>query len=76
LFARNNFSKPRRDFVDTRYIGQAGRKYYTRYKEHIQAIRNISSTSGLSKHILSMAHAYGSITDAMKIVIIEKKKST
>jgi hypothetical protein len=40
---------------------------------HIQAIRNKNSNSGYSNHILSMGHAYWSVTDTMKIMKIEKK---
>jgi hypothetical protein len=36
-----------------KYIGQTGRTFKTRYKEHIQAIRNNNGKSGYSKHILN-----------------------
>jgi hypothetical protein len=51
-----------------KYIGQAGRTFYTRYKEHIQAIRSNNGNSGYSNHVLNTGYAYGSITDTMKIV--------
>jgi hypothetical protein len=56
-----------------KYVGQIGRKFQTRYKEHIRTIRNNNDKSGYSNHILNAGHAYGSITDTMKIVKIEKK---
>jgi hypothetical protein len=56
-----------------KYTGQTGRAFYTRYKEHIQAIRNKKGNSGYSNRILNIGYAYGSILDAMKIVKIEKK---
>jgi hypothetical protein len=56
-----------------KYIEQTGRTFQTRYKEHIEAIRYNNSNSGYSNHILNTGHTYGSITDAMKIVKIEKK---
>jgi Cys-tRNA synthase (O-phospho-L-seryl-tRNA:Cys-tRNA synthase) len=46
---------------------------YTGYKEHIQTIRNRNGSSVYSNHILNVGHAYGSITDAMKVIKIKKK---
>jgi hypothetical protein len=51
---------------------QTGRTFHTRYKEHIQAIRNDNGNSAYSNHILNTGHAYGSITDTMKVIKIEK----
>jgi hypothetical protein len=51
-----------------RYIGQTGRTFKIRYKEHIQAIRNQNSNSGYSNHILNTGHTYGTITDTMDII--------
>jgi hypothetical protein len=56
-----------------KYIGQTGRTFQTRYKEQIQAIRNNNSNSGYSNHILNTERTYGSITDIMKVIIIQKK---
>jgi hypothetical protein len=46
-----------------KYIGQMGRTFQTRYKEHIQEIRNNNGNSGYSNHILNTGHTYGSITE-------------
>jgi hypothetical protein len=43
------------------------------YKEHVQAIRNNNSNSGYSSHILNTGYKYGTITDAMAIIITYKK---
>jgi hypothetical protein len=53
------------------YIGQTGRPFNTRYKEHIRDIKN-NSKSGYSNHILNIGHSYGSITDTMEIIKIER----
>jgi hypothetical protein len=45
-----------------RYIGQTGRTFKVRYKEHIQAIRNNNGNSGYSNHILNTGHTYATIT--------------
>jgi hypothetical protein len=51
-----------------KYIGQTGRTFKTRYKEHIQAIRNNNSNSGYSSHILNTGHAYGALTNTMDVI--------
>jgi hypothetical protein len=54
-------------------IGQTGRPFNTRYKEHIRDIKNNSSKSGYSNPILNTGHSSGSITDTMEIITIEIK---
>jgi hypothetical protein len=56
-----------------KYIGQMSQTLQTRYKEHIQAIRNNNCNSGYSNHIFNTGRACGSITDTMKVIKIEKK---
>jgi hypothetical protein len=56
-----------------KYTKQTGRTFYTRYKAHIQAIRNNNVNSEYSNHILNIGHAYRSITDKTKIIRTEKK---
>jgi hypothetical protein len=54
-------------------IGQTGRTFHTRYKEHIHVIRNNNSNLGYSNHILNTGHKYGTITDAMDIIRTHRK---
>jgi hypothetical protein len=56
-----------------KYLEQTGRTFQTRYKEHIQVIRNNNGNSGYSFHISNTGYSYGSITDIMKVIKIEKK---
>jgi hypothetical protein len=56
-----------------KYIGQTGRTFTLRYKEHIQAIRSNCSKSGYSNHILNTGHNYGTITDTMGVIRIGRK---
>lgn len=44
-----------------KHVGKTGRTFYTRHKEHIQAITDNNSNSGYSNHILRTGPAYGSI---------------
>jgi hypothetical protein len=50
-----------------KYIGQTGRTFNIRNKEHIHTIRNHSSNSGYANHLLNMGHTCGTITDTMDI---------
>jgi hypothetical protein len=51
-----------------KYIGQTGRTFKTRYKEHIEAIRNNRPDTGYCRHILDTGHAYGNIESTMTII--------
>jgi hypothetical protein len=55
------------------YIGQIGRNFKTRYKEHIQDIRNNRSKTGFSQHILNTGHAYDNIENTLKILDIQEE---
>jgi hypothetical protein len=55
------------------YIGQTGRSFNTRYKEHVRAIKYNKETSGYARHILNSGHSYGSIDDTLDIIKIERK---
>jgi hypothetical protein len=57
-------------FLDcpVKYIGQNGRRFHIRYKEHRESIRYTQSS-----HILNTGHTYGTIKDAMDIVRTQKK---
>jgi hypothetical protein len=55
-----------------KYIEQAHSTFYNIYKEHLQAIMNNNGNSGYSNHILNTGHAYGNITDTIKVIKIEK----
>jgi hypothetical protein len=57
-----------------KYIGQMGRTFKTRYKEHIQAIRNNNGNSGYSKHMLNTGHTYRSVIDTMKVLKMQRKE--
>jgi hypothetical protein len=58
-----------------RYIGQAGRNFRTRYKEHIQAIQYNRPNSRYPQHISDTKHAYDTIEDTMDILHFKNKGS-
>jgi hypothetical protein len=51
-----------------KYVGQTGRTFNTRYKEHIHDNRSNNSNTGHANHILNTGHTYGTITDTMEII--------
>jgi hypothetical protein len=57
------------------YIGQTGRSFKTKYKEHIRHIHNKRETSGYVQHILEAEHAFGKMSDIMEVIKIERKGS-
>jgi hypothetical protein len=57
-----------------KYVGQTGRTFNTRYKEHIHDIRSNNSNTGYANHILNTGHTYGTITDTMEIIKTERKE--
>jgi hypothetical protein len=56
-----------------KYVGQTGRNFRTRYKEHIQAIRANKPNSKYAQHILDTQNTYSNIQETMDILHIEKK---
>jgi hypothetical protein len=56
-----------------KYIGQTGRNFRTRFKEHIHAIRTNKTTSKYAQHILETGHTYGKIEDILNILHHENK---
>jgi hypothetical protein len=55
------------------YIGQTGHNFKTRFKEHIQDIRNNRSKTGFSQHILTTGHAYDNMENMLKILNTQGK---
>jgi hypothetical protein len=56
-----------------KYIGQTGRNFRTRFKEHIHAIRTNKTTSKYAQHILETGHTYGKLEDTPNILLHENK---
>jgi hypothetical protein len=55
------------------YIGQTGRTFNIRYKEHIRDIRNNNDNIGYAQNILNNKHEYGNIQDTMDILQVTQK---
>jgi hypothetical protein len=57
-----------------KYVGQIGRIFIARYREHIQAIRKNGHNSKFAQHIMDTGHTYNSIHQTMEVLHIEKKE--
>jgi hypothetical protein len=55
------------------YVGQTGRKFRVRYKEHIRDIRSNKGNTGFANHILNSGHTYGTLEDTLQVVSIQNK---
>jgi hypothetical protein len=56
-----------------KYIGQTGRTFRVRYREHLNAIRINKQNSKFAQHILETGHDYDTIDQSMKVLHTEKK---
>jgi hypothetical protein len=55
------------------YIGQTGRKFRVRFKEHIRDIRSNKGNTGYASHILNTGHTCGTLEDTLQVVSIHNK---
>jgi hypothetical protein len=56
-----------------KYIGQTGRNFRTRFKEHIHLIRTNKTTSKYAQDMLETGYTYGKIEDTLNILHHENK---
>jgi hypothetical protein len=61
--------------LPTRILRTTGSAFRTRYKEHIQTIRNNNSSSGYSTDILNTGYRYRTITGNIVIIRNRKRKN-
>jgi len=55
------------------YVGQTGRRFATRFKEHEKAFRNNSHTSSFAKRLHEEAHSFGPMRSIMQILHYRNK---
>jgi hypothetical protein len=55
------------------YVGQTGRNFTTRFKEHKNAFRTGNLSSNFSKHLIEHQHSFGSIQNTMQILRLHNK---
>jgi transposase-like protein len=59
-----------------KYIGQTGRTFKTRYKEHLQAIHNNRPDTEYSRPIFDSRHTYGNIEKTSTILRKAKRENS
>jgi predicted transcriptional regulator len=55
------------------YVGQTGRDFYTRFKEHKRAFFHNTNHSKYAKHLLEYRHPFGNIDDTMTVLKHHRK---
>ena len=55
------------------YIGQAGRKFATRFQEHKKAFSSHSHNSSFAEHLDEEAHSFGQMHDIMELLHYHRK---
>jgi len=55
------------------YVGQTGRSFIQRYKEHRSAFRSNKNTSNYAKHALEHSHKFSPIQESMQILQYQDK---
>jgi hypothetical protein len=55
------------------YVGQTGRNFATRFKEHKNAFRTASHSSNFAIHLIEHTHSFGPIHSTMRILHLQNK---
>jgi hypothetical protein len=55
------------------YVGQTGKKFHVRYKEHIRDIRSNKGNTGYVNHILNTGHTYGTLENTLQVISTQNK---
>jgi hypothetical protein len=58
---------------DKVYVGQTGRKFSDRYKEHRYAYRSNNQSYSFARHLNDTAHSFGPINDIMQVIQCHSK---
>jgi hypothetical protein len=56
-----------------KYVGQTGRPFCTRFKEHQRDYKYANNKPKFAQHVIEEGHAFGPMEDIMSITHIEKK---
>ena len=57
------------------YVGQTGRQFSTRYKEHMADFRHNNDRSSFAKHLNEEAHQFGPMEEIMQIIQYQGKEA-
>jgi hypothetical protein len=73
IFNRSGVYKLSCQNCNKAYIGQTGRNFRTRYKEHLRAFRHNTHQSKFAKHLHEHGHSFGKIETIMEVVKTQVK---
>jgi len=55
------------------YVGQTGRQFFTRYKEHLADFRHNNDKSNFAKHLHEESHPFGPMEEIMQVIQYQRK---
>ena len=55
------------------YVGQTGRSFRTRYREHARDFKFRTGHSKFAQHLIDQSHSFGSIDSIMEILHVVRK---
>jgi hypothetical protein len=73
IYAQSGIYKLTCPDCDKAYVGQTGRKFSERYREHRNAYRNNNHTYSFARHLNDTAHSFGPINEVMQVIQCHKK---
>ena len=56
-----------------KYVGQAGRPFHVRFREHYRGYKYTNNKSKFAQHVIGEGHAFGPMSDIMDVVHIASK---
>jgi len=56
-----------------KYIGQTGRPFRVRFREHYNDYKYAHNTSKFAKHVIEEDHSFGPMNEIMEVVHVAKK---
>ena len=59
-----------------KYVGQTGRTFKVRSREHVRDIKNNGQSSKFAEHILDTTHEYSTTDKTLEVLYIGKKGRT
>jgi len=56
-----------------KYVGQTGRPFHVRFREHYRDYKYVNNKSKFVQHVIEEGHAFGPMNDIMDVVHIASK---
>jgi hypothetical protein len=72
-FEKNGVYQLKCPTCQKKYVGQTGRPFHTRFREHYRDYKYANNKSKFAQHVTEEGHAFGPMEDIMSILHTEKK---